>query len=167
MEALIETDDGQDNNVSIKKYMLRFALLYIALSALLAAISYFFDIDLGTASSVVVVMSSAMYAVGVFIQDHKRPPNKTEKTRMIWVSFAISWLLSIAVIVAITVPVLLLPGGVEMALSYISSIITSISIVVILAILAFVTLLYLALFYFSYGFFARKQYEGLVKKNKL
>ncbi len=160
MEYSVE--QAVDDGVSIKKYMVRFGLVHAGLVVLLGVITYFLDIDLGSAPSVIILMCSAMYAVSVFIQDNKRVPNKGEKSRMIWTSFAISWVLSIVVSIGIFLP-LIFDGSVAQFFQSADS-----TFWIIMAIIFFIViLLYIGLLYFCYGMFANKQYQALIKKGKL
>lgn len=151
-----------EKDVEVKSYIVKFGMAYTIGLIALSAIFQYFDLDHSTGASIGVLLGAAMYAVGKFIQDNKRIPSKKEKSKMVWTSFLISWVVSILLLVAI---VLILGGG--RGLGELAQLAEELNITIITGSIIFVSLLYLAVLYYSYGGLAQKQYEGLKKKGKL
>jgi uncharacterized membrane protein len=153
---------NMENTVDINKYIVKFGILYTIGIVVVTAILYAIDIDGNSGVSIAILMASAMYTAIKFIQDNKRIPNKSEKTKLVWSSLAVSWLLSVILFVAL---ILFMEGF--QGLAVISELIAELNTFLLLAILVLVSLIYLALLSWSYGGLAKKQYEKLLKTGKI
>lgn len=94
-----------------------------------------------------------------FIQDHKRAPNPLEKTKLVWLSYLTTWLVS-----------LVLLGGFVMATNEESKrleVMRSISIGIIDAVIVFFSIVVLGTLTLSYGLLARKQLKSRKKKGAI
>ncbi len=151
-----------EQSVDLTKYIIKFGITYTIGLIALFLISYIFDLDLGSGASIGVLAGSAVYSVGKFIRDNKRIPSKKEKSKMVWSSFAVSWLVPIFLLF---IAVLVLGGG--QGLAELSSLAAQANVAIIAGISIFVSLIYLAILYYSYGGLAKKQYDVLKKKGKI
>lgn len=84
--------------MSLKKYYWIYFGLYLAFSALMAFISSL--INIGSGVSIIAPMVAAMSTGQVFIKDHARAPDDTERNQLVWGSLAISWGSSLVVALA-------------------------------------------------------------------
>jgi len=149
-------------DVKVTQYIFKFGIIYaIGLSAI-SAISFVFDLDVGTGATIGLFVASAIYTVSQFIQDNKRIPNKNEKSKMVWFSFLVSWVVSVCLFVA---TLLILDG--EQGLIALYELATELNIPIILGIFVFISLLHLAFLFYCYGGLAQKQYNSLKKKGKI
>ena len=151
-----------DHDVDITKYIIRFGVTYTIGLIVLSAISYIFDLDLGSGASIGLLAGSAVYSVGKFIRENNRAPSKREKSKMIWSSFVLSWLLSL---LPIFVGALVLGGG--QGLAELLRLMDQAGMAIIAGMSIFVSLVYLAVLYYCYGGLAKKQYDNLKKKGKI
>ncbi len=148
--------------IDINKYIYKFSIVYAIGLIALTAIFNIFDINHSSGVSIAILIAAAMYTVGKFIEENKRTPNKKEKSKLVWSSLIVSWVLSIILAIVI---VLALNG--TQGLFEISKLAEQLNIIVIAVILFVVSLLYFAVLSWSYGGLAKKQFEGLQKKGKI
>ncbi len=151
-----------EQNVEINQYILKFSIAYIIGLVALAAIFYFLDLDGGSGASIGALIGAAMYSSGKFIEENKRIPNKVEKSKLVWLSLLLSWVVSIILVVIFV----LVFDGFE-GLFELSNLMLELNAIVIFGILFFVSLLHFLALYWCYGGLAKKQCEGLKKKGKI
>lgn len=149
-------------DVAITKYTIKFGVVYTIGLIVLSAIFYIFDLDHSSGASIGVLIGAAMYAAGKFIQDNKRVPSKNEKSKMVWSSFVILWLVSVMLLLI----VVLIIGG-NQGLTELTQLAAKLNVAIVVGVTIFVSLVYLAILYYSYGGLARKQFDGLKKKGKI
>ncbi len=148
--------------VDIKKYLIRFGMIYtigiVAASLLLGLLEF----DGGSGVSIAILVVAAMQTATQFILDNKRVPNKDEKSKLIWLSFLLSVLVSVGLILV----VLLVLSGME-GLAEIPQLIAQFNIFVIVIPIVVVSLLHVGLLHLSYGRLATKQFAAMQKKGKI
>ena len=88
----------ESETVSVLRYYLVFILIHVVVSIVLAVLAD--AIEYEKKSSLFVATASACTVAILFIQRHKRPPNKIEKKRLVWGSL-ISCLMLDAVVVSV------------------------------------------------------------------
>ncbi|MCG7958190.1 MAG: ABZJ_00895 family protein [Candidatus Thiodiazotropha taylori] len=145
-----------EENVTIGKYIIWFAIVNLSLTVCFSIAFILLEIDSNTSAVIGALVGAAMVAGSKFIQDHKRVPNRTEKTKLVWLSYLTSWLIS-----------LLLLGGFILATSEGSQLLEmmkSVNMGIILGAIIFFSIVILATLSLSYGFLARKQLEGMKRK---
>ena len=151
-----------EQNINITKYIVKFSLGYVFGLIALTVIFHIFDLDSNSGASIGVLIGAAVYAVGKFIQENKRVPNKEEKSKLVWSSLIISWGVSILLLIA---AVLILDG--QQGLADLFLLVEELNAAIIAGVLFFVTLLHFAVLSYSYGGLAKIQYRGLQKKGKI
>ncbi|WP_027710175.1 ABZJ_00895 family protein [Zooshikella ganghwensis] len=148
--------------VEVKKYIMKFGFAYIIGLVALLVIVQLFDLNHSPGVSIGVLMGAAYYAVGSFIQDNKRTPNKKEKTKMVLLSFITSCGISSLLVLSVA----LIFSGVD-GLSVIIYMFSQFDFAIVVGSFVFMSFLYLLSLYFSYGFIAQKLYDGFKKKGKI
>ena len=147
---------------NINKYIINFTLGYVIGLIALTIIFHFLNLENNSGASIGVLIGAAMFSAGKFIQDHKRVPDKKEKSRLVWTSLAISWLVSIVLLIA---SVLIFDG--QQGLNDLSLLIQELNALIITGIIVFLSLIQFLVLSFSYGYLAQKQYTGLKKRGKI
>ena len=151
-----------EQDVNINRYIFKFSIAYFVGIIALAVILHVFELEHNSGASIAVLIGAAMYCVGKFIEENKRIPNKSEKSKMIWFSLLASWLISI---IQLFIIVLIVDGA--PILAELSSLIEKLNITIITGIVIFVSLIYFAILSWSYGSLAEKQLVALQKKGKI
>jgi len=140
-----------DQEVDVTKYIIKFGVAYIIGLVVLLVIFGIFELDHSSGASIGVLIGAAIYAVGKFIQENRRVPSKSEKSKLVWSSFIISWLASVLLFII----VVLITSGTQ-GLSNLSQITTQLNISIIVGAAVFMSLIYLAVLYYSYGGLAKR-----------
>lgn len=147
-----------EQDVNVSKYVIRFGLVNLALLVGLSMVFALLDIESGSGVTLGALMGAAIFAVAKFIQDNKRVPSSSEKTKLVWFSYLTSWLVSL-IIVNISVT---LTSEHYQVINFMRS-----NPLIIIGILVFLTVFYVAVLYMSYGYLARKQFESMKKRGKI
>ncbi|MBW9260725.1 MAG: ABZJ_00895 family protein [Candidatus Thiodiazotropha sp. (ex. Lucinisca nassula)] len=84
-----------EENVTIGKDVIWFAVINLALTVCFSIVLILLEIDSNTSAIIASLVGAAMIAGSKFIQDHKRVPNRSEKTKLVWLSYLTSWLVSL------------------------------------------------------------------------
>lgn len=148
-----------EENVKIGKYILRYAVVHLLLLVGISIILGLLEIEPNSGVTIGALMGAAMAVIMKFIQDNKRPPNKSEKNYLVWLSL----LVSIAISLLLSSVVLFFSGEVRELFEMLASI----GYFVFVFILLFVSVVCFCVLWFSYGYFAKKQYEAMLKYGKL
>ena len=90
----------QQENASMKKYVLWFLITYVACSAIIGAVLIYFNID-SNSPWVLITFISAMVSVQIFIKDHGRIPTKKETWSATWGSWLSSMALTIIIVILV------------------------------------------------------------------
>ncbi len=148
-----------NENIHIGKYILRFAVVYLFVTLIVAAVLIIVDLN-NNSLSPVILMLSAMMAGEKFIKDNKRLPNSSEKVKLISYSLLVAWLISFFLV------------GVTMFISpellqVVQELISSLSYTIILGTILVISLLMILMLWFGYGFLTTRQLKALEKKGKL
>ncbi|MEW8441330.1 MAG: ABZJ_00895 family protein [Candidatus Thiodiazotropha taylori] len=131
----------------------------MALTACFSIALTLLEIDSNSSATITALIGAAMVEGSKFIQDHKRAPNPLEKTKLVWLSYLTTWLVS-----------LVLLGGFVMATNEESKrleVMRSISIGIIDAVIVFFSIVVLGTLTLSYGLLARKQLKSRKKKGAI
>lgn len=147
---------------NMKAYLLRFGVTYLIGTIILSAVFVYFYLQHNTGASIAVSMGAALMTVEKFIKDHKRAPNKQEKSILVLVSLILGWLISLVLVLIVA----FFSGGLE-AVIQLTNIVSEIGAPIILGATIFVSILHLVVLSFSYGSLANKQYEGMKNKGKI
>ena len=115
-----------------------------------------FELSYSAYASIIVLIGSVLYATSEFIQDTKRTPVKHEKTKLIWLSFFMSWLMLVLLVVA----GVLLIGG-QQGMTDFGNMLNQIGATKIAWAVSIVSLVYLLIMYLGYGKIAKIQYKIL------
>lgn len=148
-----------DNKVKLGKYIIRFAIIHLLLLVGLEILLAILNVDSNAGTTIGALMGAAMAASIKFIQDNKRPPTQSEKNRLSFMSLLAAWVVSTV-----------LTGLYLLAVSdstEIFVIIQSINLLLIAGIMVMLSLLYLLMLSFSYGYLAKKQYKAMLEKGKI
>ncbi|MEW8404091.1 MAG: ABZJ_00895 family protein [Candidatus Thiodiazotropha taylori] len=135
------------------------SVVYLALTACFSIALTLLEIDSNSSATITALIGAAMVEGSKFIQDHKRAPNPLEKTKLVWLSYLTTWLVS-----------LVLLGGFVMATNEESKrleVMRSISIGIIDAVIVFFSIVVLGTLTLSYGLLARKQLKSRKKKGAI
>ena len=142
--------------VSITPYILKFSGVYMVGIMILIAGFVVFELSYSAYASIIVLIGSVLYATSEFIQDTKRTPVKHEKTKLIWLSFFMSWLMLVLLVVA----GVLLIGG-QQGMTDFGNMLNQIGATKIAWAVGIVSLVYLLIMYLGYGKIAKIQYKIL------
>ncbi len=146
--------------VSIFKYVLRFSLAYLVLILVLVLLLNILGIKLNHGASIVALIAAAVLTVSKFLQDNKRIPTASEKTKLVWFSFLASWLVVLMPFGAAGAAIMLLGAKIKIMKDFrIEDIPITVGLAIVFAVFDLVGL------YISYGFLARKKFEVLQKKD--
>ncbi|MEH6445577.1 MAG: ABZJ_00895 family protein [Oceanospirillaceae bacterium] len=134
--------------VSLKKYMLWFLAVYILLSAIIGGVLIYFDID--SSSPLFIVFIAASAAVHAFVNDHARVMNKSEIWRSTWLSWILIMLFTILTIIGFTVWLILFQN---ISINDLQGVVASwsLSVGVIVGIIVFVAVLFIAVNRLAFG----------------
>ena len=142
--------------ISITPYILKFSAVYMVGIMILIAGFVVFELSYSAYASIIVLIGSVLYATSEFIQDTKRTPVKHEKTKLIWLSFLMSWLMLVLLVV---VGVLLIGG--QQGMTDFVSMLSQIGTTKIAGAVGIVSLVYLIIMFLGYGKIASMQYKML------
>lgn len=142
--------------LSISPYILKFSMVYMIGIMILIAGFVVFELSYSAYASVIVLIGSVLYTTSEFIQDTKRTPVKHEKTKLIWLSFLMSWLMLVLLVVA----GVLLIGG-QQGMTDFSNMLSQIGTTKIAGAAGVVSLVYLIIMFLGYGKIASMQYKML------
>ncbi len=148
-----------ENQVKIGKYVILYGILHFLILLGAELFFAFFEIESNSGMSVGAIIGSAMFVAIKFIKDNKRPPNKEEKYNLVLMSLLASWIVSFLLLGIFAI----IFGQLALIIDFVNSI----NIFVLLGIFMFVSVLYFLVLLLSYGFLARKQYEGMAKKGNI
>lgn len=154
-EMLPET---QNTPVSLKKYLLIFCGIYTALLVVCGIVGFVFDIDLGSATNIIVLFSSGYGAAIKFITDHQRAPSKIEKRALTLNCLAASILIPVLYLAAL-LPFILGSTWQEDTLMFIDML----PLWIWLIILAITTLISYCILNLVFGWASKKYAAKLVK----
>lgn len=148
-----------EQSVQVRKYIIRFGIINLMLLVGIAVFFSLIGVESNSGATAAALMGAAMFTVVRFIQDNKRVPNATEKSKLVWYSYLASWLVSIILF------------GFFMSFSnesvQVIEAIESINILFIVGVVIFISIFYLFALHLSYGSLANKQFEALQKKGKI
>ncbi len=148
-----------EENVRVGKYVFRFGIVHLLLLVGLSIILGLLEVEANSGISIGALMGAAMAAVIKFIQDNKRAPSQSEKSRLIWLSL----LVAVAISILLSSVFFIFSGeGQEIFEALISM-----GLLVIFLIFLFASVVCFFVLSLSYGHLAKKQYEALVKHGKL
>ena len=142
--------------LSIRPYILKFSMVYMIGIIILITGFVVFELSYSAYASIIVLMGSILYTTSEFIQDTKRTPVKHEKTKLIWLSFLMSWLM----LVLLVVTGVLLIGG-QQGMTDFVSMLSQIGATKIAGAVGIVPLVYLLIMFLGYGKIASMQYKIL------
>ncbi len=145
--------------VSVMPYILKFSMVYMIGIIILITGFVVFELSHSAYASIIVLMGAILYTTSEFIQDTGRTPVKLEKTKLIWLSFLMSWLMLLLLIVA---GVLLLGG--QQGMTEFGSMLSQIGAAKITGAVCIVSLVYLLVMFLGYGKVAKMQYK-ILRKN--
>lgn len=148
-----------EEKIKLGKYAVRFGIIYLLLLIGVAVVLGIFDIESNSGVSMGALMGSAVVAAIKFVQDHKRPPTKSEKYRLSLMSLLAGWVVS-----AILTSIYLLAGA---GSTEILETVKSTDLILIVVIVAVLSAIYLCALLLSYGYLATKQYEAMLKQGKI
>jgi hypothetical protein len=151
-----EVDEETDQDVAIMSYIVKFVFAYSVMLIPISSIFSIFELGNSYGAPFGIFIGAAMYAAGKFVRDHKRIPNKNEKSKMVWSSFIILWLLSIS---SLLIVVLVIDGHQGITQLIQLAIETDLTITVSIALI--LSLLYLSILSYSYGGYAKKRFNRL------
>jgi len=142
-----------DENVAVLKYIIRFGLVYLVLLFGIGVVQTLLDIDAGMGVSIVALMAAAAMAASTFVRDHQRAPNVSERAKLVWVSFLVSWLVSLVLTGVLATS--------SVAGSELLQVFSASNIAIVAGVIVVVSVLYLGVLSLAYGYLARKQVEAI------
>ena len=148
-----------ENRVEILKYVMRFASAFLVLLILFSALQGLLKNEPSSGLTVVAFIAAAAYAMSTFLRHNKRVLTESEKTRLVWFSFAASWIISVAEfgVVAYWYPDVLQTFVAE----------DGFSVPMFITAVVFFSLTQLAGLYVVFGVAAEKEYQRLQKTGKM
>ncbi len=145
----------------ISKYVLKFGMTYMIGIIILSAIFISFSLNHSSAASIVVLIGAAFSTAAKFVQDRERIPSKKEKTKLIWSSFLMSWLVIILLYIGTAFAI----GG-QQAVSELVNTMLQVDPLKISGAIVLISLVFLSVFFVSYGKLAQIQFNMLEKIEK-
>lgn len=145
-----ESDPKIQSTVLLKPYVIIFSLIYLGLMIFFQLLITVVGVDLGESSNFAILFGAAFGVVIKFVKDNARPPEKAEKSRLIWLSLLSAFLLSL-----LDVSVLLIGlGGIE-AYNEFAALFEKLPAGMWMAILLLVAITYYCILRLIYGWGAR------------
>ncbi len=141
---------------SVRPYILKFSGVYLIGIMILIAGFVVFELSYSAYASIIVLLGAVLYTSSEFIQDTGRTPVNNEKTKLIWLSFLMSWLMLILLFV---VGVFLLGG--QQGIMDFGAMLGQIGMTKLLGAIGIISLVYLIIMYLGYGKIAKIQYKIL------
>lgn len=151
-----------NNEVSTKKYIGLFTLLYASIMTLFNILLHGFDVDLGSGANTVMLMAASLITSNKFVTINKRAPKKAEKNKLIFgcllSSFAIS-ILGVIILISIALGAQGFTG--------ITRTLPKLPALAWLTILIAVTLLYYFMLNLSFGWYANRYATKISTKDAI
>ena len=145
--------------------LLHFSLTYIAISALITAILFIFDLNANTGEAIGTLMGATAVGARKFAIDYRRPMQRGEQLRFTLLAFAAIILITIA---QFLVTVALVIGKDEMMAAYEEARATLAGNAILFSSIAVVVMLvYFAIVHFSSGWFSRTFAKRLAATGKI
>lgn len=148
-----------ENRVEVFKYVMRFASAFFVVLLFFSVLQGLLKNEPNSGLTIVAFMLAAAYAMSTFLRHNKRVPTESEKTRLVWFSFAASWIISVAEfgVVAYWRP--------DVWQTFVSA--DEFSVPMFITAVVFFSLIQLAGLYVMFGVAAEKEYQRLQKKGKM
>lgn len=89
-----ESDSKIQSQVLLKPYIILFSVIYLGFTIFYHVLKNVMGVHLGDSLRIAIMFFSAFGVVVKFIKDNARPPEGSEKTRLIWLSILSSFLIS-------------------------------------------------------------------------
>lgn len=119
------------------------------LAILVPFVLILFGIDLGSSANIGGAFAAALFAAHTFVKNHGRAPTSDERRRLVWLSFAICWTISMVMVAGFT-----LVFG-QAAIDMFKEILSALPGAVLIVIILVVSAIYLGVFHLAYGTMAR------------
>lgn len=149
-----------DKSVSLRPYLLVFSLGYLGLSVVIGLIPLFLDIELPSATGVIILTACAMAAAQKFVSDHRRAFSKEERRKMVIFSLLSSLVISVVLLAGLS----LIADGPAFR-EAISEVLRVLSPAILATIMAVVLIIYLLVLFTAYGWGARLLLKGVMKRS--
>lgn len=149
-----------DESANLRPYLLVFSIGYLGLSVAIGLIPLFLEIELPSATGVIILTACAMAAAQKFVSDHRRVFSKEERRRMVVLSLLISLVISIALLAGLSIAA----DGPAFRES-VSEVFRVLSPAVLATIVIVVLVIYLLVLFTAYGWGARMLLKGVVKQS--
>ena len=133
---------------SVSKYVFVFALLHIVILVTVGLALSVLGLNASTPSSIAAIVGATAFSVRRFVEDNQREPTKSEKSKIVWLFFAVLWVESL---ILSSLPLLLF-GDV----SRLQEVISSVSPLIIVIGVFVVSAIYLLMLKICIGIFASK-----------
>jgi hypothetical protein len=146
-------------DVKVGKYVITFGVVNLALLVGSAILLTLLEIESNSGVTIGALIGSAIAAASKFIKDNGRIPTPSEKTKLVWLSYFASWVVSLflfGIFVTLTNE-----GG------QLIELMKSINAAILVGIIVVLSAFYLGVLSMAYGYMARKQFEGLQRKGKI
>lgn len=89
-----QSDSKIQSQVLLKPYIILFSLIYLGFTIFYHVLKNVVGVHFGDSLRIAIMFFSAFGVVVKFIKDNARPPEGSEKTRLIWLSILSSFLIS-------------------------------------------------------------------------
>ncbi len=149
-----------DESVSLRPYLLIFSIGYMGLSVAIGLVPLFLEIELPSATGVVILTACAMAAAQKFVSDHRRVFSKEERRRMVIFSLLSSLVISIVLLAGLS-----FAADGPAFREAISEVMRVLSPAILAAIMVVVLIIYLLVLFTAYGWGARMLLKGVLKQS--
>lgn len=149
-----------DESVSLRPYLLTFSLGYLGLSVVIGLIPLFLEIELPSATGVIILTACAMAAAQKFVGDNRRVFSKEERRRMVIFSLLSSLVISVVLLAGLSI----IADGAAFR-EAISEVLRVLSPAILATIMAVVLVIYLLVLFTAYGWGARMLLKGVMKRS--
>lgn len=143
-------------DLSVRPYILRFGMVYVIGIIILSVGFIIFDLSHSAYASVIVLIGAVLSATSEFIQDTGRVPNSKEKSKLIWLTFLVTWLIFLILVFA----AVLLLGGLQ-GMTEFGNMLSNIGATKLVGAVSIISLVNLLIMFFGYGKVAELQYNLL------
>jgi hypothetical protein len=151
-----------NTEVKVSPYVVRFAVAYAVALVGVGVILTVFDVEGGSSGSIAALFVGVVIAATKFVKEEKRVPNPSERKKLAWLSlvasFAVSLILAVGVLVAL--------GQLDV-IAALPKMIGQVGSGLVIGALVFATVLYSFALWFSYGWFAKIQFNSMDRKGEI
>ena len=148
--------------VAISPYVVRFAIAYTVALIAVGAVLTVLEVNGSSSGSIASLFAGVVIDASGFVKNEKRVPSPSERKKLTWLSLVASYVISLGLAVAVLAAL----GQLEV-IKVLPSLVAEVGTGIVIGSLLFVTVLYGLVLWFSYGWFAKMQFNTMQKKGEI